>query len=340
MLYWIKPELLQDIKGKPEDFIANFQSCNSADRVFALAVAHDQLGHGHDSEKLYRKALQKDIRHYPSLYALSFKCFQNGKELQGKNNFKRALRFDPDGEASTLFFQKELKYSVASYNDACRLGVWCLQELLNLKKATARSKFQLGKVLFEQSNFEEAIGYLKEALKVREFSQESTEYLSYIYEHLYQGNELIDQTLELAKDVPDRSDLFFNLAMVCQHDQKRLDLAMHFFYLAAREDPNDPGLKFSLEQAALEMITQLNRSGRESDPFFLMIAHYYQGSSAAAQKYANELKDFHYPESFQALEPTRLWNDWLINDKAPLGRTLKSWFGPDKNVVKISSKKS
>ena len=99
-------------------------------------------------------------------------------------------------------------------------------------------------------------------------------------------------------------------------------------------------LKFSLEQASVEMITQLNRSGRRSDPFYLMLAHIYQGSTAAAKKYSEELRDFEFPASFEELEPQKLWQEWLVKDKGPLGSALKAWFSEKDKVVKMKRKKS
>lgn len=334
MIHWLKPEENEAIRSDPKAFIDSNQNPRSAEEFFALAVAYEQAGQKKQSEPLVRKALQQNFCHLPSLYLLSLKAFERRKEVDGKNIFRRAIRLDPQATTNTLAFQKEIKFSLSNYEDASRLGVWCLQELENFHKSSVSSKFQLGKTLFEQSRLKEAIPYLKAALVAKELCTEATEYLSYIYEHIYRGTELVDRILELAEEVKERSDLFFNLAMVCQHDQKRLDLAMHFFYLASREDPYDPGLRFSLEQAAVEWVASTNRRSLKADPLTMMAAHIYQGATGVARKYADELKNMTFPESFESLEPHSLWARWLSKDQGPLGHSLKSWFGPAENKVR------
>ncbi|MBN8555271.1 MAG: hypothetical protein J0L93_07500 [Deltaproteobacteria bacterium] len=341
MLQWVGQSLRDRIKSNPDEVVAELNAPQTADEFFALAVAYDQLGKRKYTESLLRTALQKNLCHFPSLYSMALKSFEKSLERTGKNYFRRAIRLDPDASKNTLSFQKELKFSLSSYEDAGRFGVWCLKELEAFKKASAETEFQLGRTLFEQSRLKEAIPYLRDVLSNKEMASEATEYLSYIYEHLYRGDELILKTLELAQETPERSDLFFNLAMVCQHDQKRLDLSMHFFYLATREDPQDPGLRFSLEQAALELISQLNRAKGDHETFLLMLAHLYQGSLGVAKRYASELSAVKYPESFQTADPFGLWNNWLLKDEGPLGMSLKHWFGVDKDkktVRYISSK--
>ncbi len=339
MFAWLSTEIGDAIRKNPREYLDAIKLPCTADSYFEIAVAEQTLGQHSRAEKALRMALQKDLRHLPSLYALALKEFQKSQERIAKNLFRRALRLDSKASESAPRFQKELKTSISCYETACRLGVWCLKELEFLGKETAESKFFLGKTLFEQSRLEEAVSYLYEALKEPEFSQEASEYLSYIYEHLYKGDELITKTLLLAKDVKNRSDLFFNLAMVCQHEERRSDIAMHFFYLAFQEDPQDPGLRFSLEQAALEVIGKANKKLSPMDSkFLLMFAHLYQGSMGMAKRYAMSLKEnISYPETFKTYQPVDLWNDWLLKDEGLLGQSLRQWFGsPSDKVHRLS----
>jgi tetratricopeptide (TPR) repeat protein len=334
MIHWLKPEDNEAIRSDPESFIQSKSDPKTADDYFALAVAHDFAGRRKVSGPLIRRALQLDFCHLPSLYLLALKAFERRRENEAKTIFRRVIRMDKEATTNTLAFQKELKFALPNYEDAGRWGVWCLEELEVFHKSSLSTKFQLGKTLFEQSRLKEAIPYLKAALSSKELSTEATEYLSYIYEHIYRGTDLIDQILQLAEEVSERSDLFFNLAMVCQHDQKRLDLAMHFFYLASREDPYDPGLRFSLEQAAVEFIGAANRRSSKTDPLLVMMAHIYQGAMGVARKYADDLKNIEYPETFQAFEPQSLWSRWLLKDQGVLGHSLKAWFGPQNSPVR------
>lgn len=324
---WVLENLLQKINQDADRFIKDMQP-RSSDDFFALARALDKKGHQKESDRLLKCALQKDLSHFPSLYTLAFHAFQKGSEREAKIWFRRALRFDPDTETNALYFQKELRY----HKNSSAIGIWCLKELEQVHRSTIKTKFQLAKALFEQSQFQEAVVYLKDVLKDSQLAQEATEYLSYIYEHLYQGETLILKNLELASEIQNRTDLFFNLAMVCQHDQKRLDLAMHFFYLSSREDPSDPALRYSLEQAALDHISQCQKE-RNGDDLTLMLAHIYQGSLGVAQKYAERLPHLHYPQSFEEFSPQKLWKEWLLRDEGPLGQLLQTWFGEKKTKV-------
>lgn len=340
MFHWLKPEENDLIRSDPDFFILHHSNPVSAEECFAVAVALDHAGQRRKSEPYVKRALQLNFCHLPSLYLLALKTFERRREREAKNIFRRAIRLDPEATTNTLLFQKELKFAIQNYEDAAKWGIWCLQELEKFQKSSLSSQFQIGKTLFEQSRLKDAIPYLKAALQAENLATEATEYLSYIYEHIYRGTELIDRILELAEEVKDRSDLFFNLAMVCQHDQKRLDLAMHFFYLATREDPFDPGLRFSLEQAASEWVAQYHRRPSKGGLLALMAAHIYQGATGIARKYAEELSGLDYPASFETMEPKLLWSRWLVKDSGPLGHSLRSWFGTRPSVRKISDRSS
>jgi len=297
MFHWLSEATREEIRHRPQEFLEKtpIQVSCGAEEFFAVAMAYHQIGDAKRAEQAYRMALQKNFCHLPSIYGLAMEAFRRrGGTKDARNLLKRALRMDSKAAEHAIHFQRELKYYLdpkTHGGEVTSIQIWCLQELEFLKKGSLATRFQLGKLLFEKSQMEDAIPYLKEALEDIDRSQEATEYLSYIFEHLYKGEELVEKTLELAEEVPDRSDLFFNLAMVCQHEQKRLDLALHFFYLATQDDPHDPGLRFSLEQACLELIGSYQKSAkaiRENAETHcqLMMAHIYQGSLGVAQHYA------------------------------------------------------
>lgn len=336
MFLWVRQDLLDLLQSSPQELINALPNPQDAEEHFALGAAWKKLGSLSRAAAHWKKALQLNLRHFPSLYALSLIAFEQGQERQGQTWFDRAIRVDDQASEHGLYFQRELKKHVDSHERLSRWGVWCLTRLTEMERASDQSHFQLGKLLFEQNRFLEAAGYLRDIVDRTEIGGEAAEYLSYIYEHLYRGEELIAKTLDLAEKAPNRCDLFFNLAMVCQHDQRRLDWALHFFYLASREDPSDPGLRFSLEQAALEALSK--DSPHRNDEFTLMFAHIYQGSVGVAKRYAKGFSDLRFPEDFHNLKPTRLWSEWLVKDQGPLGQNLKLWFGGDR-VRHIHSEK-
>jgi len=327
MLYWLSEENSKLLQTSPESFIEALGSPLTADDHFSLAAAHDHLGKGLLALRHYREALQKNLAHIPSCYALGIKFLERGKDAEAKSYLKRALRMDSLASKTALHLLRDLRAKLTNSVKANEFSVWIFQELERLKKSNSSTSFQLGKLLFERSAYEEAASYLLKSLEEGEVASEATEYLSYIYEHLYKGEELIEKTLQLAEKVRDRSDLFFNLAMVCQHDHGKLELAMHFFYLATKEDPADPGLKFSLEQAAIELMNHVQKSDPKDREFLLMLAHLYQGSLGVAKRYAQNLSHLQFPEAFMSRSPETLWRDWLLKDNGILGQALQSWFG-------------
>jgi tetratricopeptide (TPR) repeat protein len=314
---------LLDLDESPEGVVEKLKEPKTSDDYYLLGLALEKLGKYPDVEVMFRRALQKDMRHMPSMYGLGFLAFQNAKEAEAKKWVSRAIRFDPEAESHIVRFQKELRTSLPLYQSACAARMFCLQELERQQKLAAESCFELGKLLFETSQFQAAIPYLKTTLKENRYAQEASEYLSFAFENLFKGEELLERTLDLIGQVPNRADLFFNLAMVCQHDQKRMDLALHFFYLASQEDPHDPGLRFSLEQAALEVISESKR--RKMPSAVLMFAHLYQGSTGVAKKYAYDLQDFGL-DILASQIPEKLWSDWVLPDAGPLGKFIRSQF--------------
>ncbi|MDB5038708.1 MAG: hypothetical protein JWQ35_2236 [Bacteriovoracaceae bacterium] len=314
--------LLQPFDETPEALIEKLKSPQSSDEFYLVGLAFDLLGKNPNAENMFRMALQTNMRHVPSLYGLSLKSFQAAREQDGQKWLTRALRFDTNAEENVIRFQKELKAVIPLYQKSAQWRLWSLQQLEASKKDGPESKFELARLLFEQSQFSAALPYFRSLLSVKKHSREAAEYLSFALETIYRGEELLDKVLEVAAEVPNRSDLFFNLAMVCQHDQRRLDLALHFFYLASQEDPNDPGLRFSLEQVAMDIISEGPK--KKSPAILMMFAHFYQGSHGVAKKYAKELREFG-PEVLSSRMPKALWNNWLSADKG-IGEVLVAWF--------------
>jgi tetratricopeptide (TPR) repeat protein len=315
--------LMEPLEDSPQQILEKIKEPQTSDEFYLVGIALEQLGKMPHAEQMFRRALEKNMAHVPSMYGLALKAFQMNNEKVGKRWLARAIRIDHEAENHVLRFQRELKTAIPAYQNACRARVHCLKELENFHKQGIESRFELAKLHFEMSNFNTAIPYLRKLLGERRYSQEAAEYLSFALENLYKGNELLEKNLEIAAEVKNRADLFFNLAMVCQHDQRRMDLALHFFYLASEEEPDDPGLRFSLEQAALEVITEGKR--RKLSDVLLMFAHLYQGSTGVAKKYASDLKEYG-TELLSAHIPERLWKEWILPNRGPLGRFLAAHF--------------
>lgn len=331
VIYWLSNEEQEDVLSQPEALIESLEPRLSGlldQEIFQLAAAYEFLGQSKKAKLLCRLALEKNLNHVPSLYALSLMSFRDSKNSEAKRFFSRALKRDEKASESILHFQKRLR-NVLTGPQAGQWVAWCLEEIHRQQKSSEETRFELAKILFEQSRWNEAASFFEGLLMNEKCAYESSQYLSYIYERLYQGEELIERYLGLAKKVKERADLFFNLGMIFQNDRKQSGLSLHFFYLAHREDPYDPGLRFSLEQACMEQIGKSQDAKKEDEFLDLMFAHLYYGSVAVAERYARVLRDrsdWRFPESFQNLKPTGLWDDWLLTDNGTLGEALVKWF--------------
>lgn len=334
MIYWVKKALQKKLRENPSSYIELWEpklSQLSAERIYSLGVAYDMMGIPSRAKALWKKSLERNLAFCAPLYALSLKAFEQKDFSSAQRWFKRAMRCDQDASNSCLHFQQRLR-ALLNMQDSVEMAEWCLRQLQENKKGSEETQFEWAKLLFERSEFQKAAEVMKPLITQQKFCFEVTQYLSYIYERIYEGDELILATLDLAERTKDRSDLFFNLAMICQHDQKRQDLGLHFFYLACREDPQDPGLRFSLEQACIEFIGSMSKSQKSEDLFNLMVAHLYHGSVAVAERYAQLLRErysWKHPEHFLNLQPSPLWRDWLLKDQGPLGEALELWFGSE-----------
>lgn len=332
MIYWL-PKAQQDAVLKdPETYIlTNLNGSLDADTHFYLGVAHDLLKNKPQALVSFKKALQKNLAHSGSLLGMSLIYFEQGKEKEARRLFLRTLRVDHQAAASAVEFQRLLRQRLGLI-EANQQSLWCLEQLHKHHQSTYESQFELAKILFESSEFQRSASIFQSLLQVNAYNNEASQYLSYIFEKLYRGNELIEKTLNLAFWMQNRSDTFFNLAMVCQNDQAQEDLSLHFFYLASRADEHDPGLRFSLEQACLDRIGQIGQPRTADQYCHLMMAHLYHGSVAVAERYAKVLRErfsWKHPETFEAMQPKPLWQDWLLKDEGILGDALRAWFGEE-----------
>jgi len=329
MIYWLSTGDQELIRRDPEKVIHENSAPDSSDAYFLLAAAYDQLEDKARARHFCRKALELGLAHIPSLYALASLHLRDRRPLEAARYINRAIRMDACASESIRHLQTYLR-SKLSLSEALHWGLWCFELLSARSKLDDRAQYEFGKLLFESSQFERALEVLMPLAGSEAYGSEVVQYLSYLLERLYTGDELIEKTLELALYSKDRADLFFNLGMICQNEPARLALSIHFFYLASREDLKDPGLRFSLEQACLEVIGKHSQPRKASDFLDLMMAHLYHGSHSVAQRYAEALQSrfsWSFPQSFEVLQPVSLWKGWLSQDQGLLGQALSTWFG-------------
>lgn len=300
---------------------------------FERGLAYWKMDRALEAGRHFKKALQLNFHHWQSYYALSLVAISERQPEEARRFFIRGMRFDSKASESVLYFANQLRHAVSAL-EASQWSLWCFEQLESHQKASRSTQFELAKLLFERSEFERSGELFKQVVHLPEYAYEATQYLSYILERLFKGEQLIEETLKLATQATDKADLFFNLGMVSQYDEAKPDLSLHFLYLASEADRSDPGLKFSLEQACLDTIGKISKVQRPEQALTLMIAHLYHGSVALAERYAAQLRDrwkWTYPGSFQSQKPTALWQDWLLVRDGLLDVALESWFG--KNPV-------
>lgn len=332
MIFWLDSKQQARVSKDPYEIIRAARpkmDSLSAEELLVLAAAHERLGELKPAERLCRKALQRQL-HFPEcLFALSLLHFRQRNYEEAKRWFLRALRSKRDSVAADVFNIEQKLKAYLSVAEAGHWGLWCLREFHRACPSTPSTQFELGKLLFERSDYQGAIEAFLPLSGMPDFSYEATQYLSYLYERIYRGEELIRKTLELAEKSSERADLFFNLAMVCQHDSKFQEWALHFFYLAKEAEPDDPGLRFSLEQACVDYIGQHTQAKNLHQAYYLMMAHFYQGSISVADRYAEVLRDrfqIHDLQQFRNLHLPELWKPWLVQENSPFAHALMRWF--------------
>ena len=331
VIQWLSDKSRTLLETEPEQLLGELEGTPSPDseKLFELAVVYDHLGREALAKSCWKKALEKNLSHAPSLYALALAALESQNAPEAMRYLKRVLRTDAQAAENVKLFQNGLRARLSA-PEASQWALWTLEQLHYLKKDSDSCRFDYAKLLFERSKFQEACELFYSLVRQKQFAYEATQYLSYIYEKLYRGDELLDRCLDLATLVEDKSDIFFNLAMICQNDQRDTSLALHFYYLASRYEPADPGLKFSLEQACVELIGEIGRSTDPKRQLSLFFCHAYHGSLALAERYAQSLRSEHgmkFPESFEALVPQRLWHEWLLAESSPLRDLLARYFG-------------
>ncbi len=338
MIFWLDPLKQEDLLSDPEACLQKLQSksdpCDALE-LFEWGCASEFLGQIVEAKQKWRKSLEKDFGFFPSLYALSLYAFQDAKHQEAKRFLKRALRLDAEASKSLLFYQKKLRQLVPA-PESILWSSWSLEEIARLSKGSEATRFELAKVLFEQSRFEEAQTNFEFLMEHSEFAQESSQYLSYLYERLYHGEELIQRYLVLIRKTTDRADLLFNLGMIFQNYRQHALHALQFFFLAHRYQPEDPGLRFSLEQACMDQIGRAQEAKTQRDFVELLFAHLYYGSTPVAERYAKVLKErwnWQFPEGLAAIGMGELWEEWLCQTSDPAIQKLNEWFGGEPSAM-------
>lgn len=332
VIFWLNSKQQTRVSRDPYEVIRagkTHRSQLSPEALMELAAAHENLGEYAEAIRVCRMTLQKRLSYPDCFFALSYLHFRTKKVDEAKRWFERGLRSKPDPAKDVFFIEQRMK-TFLSASEASHWGLWCLKSLHKNSKPTPSTQFELAKLLFERSDYQAAVEHFLPLASNPDFGNEVAQYLSYLYERLYRGKELIEKSLDLAHRAVDRSDLFFNLAMICQHDQSLSELSLHFFYLALESDPSDPGLRFSLEQACLEYIAKNPQPASPSQAYYLMVAHLYQGSSAVAERYASLLREsygFEGLEALSQLQPPELWNSWLMREGSLFSGAIRRWFG-------------
>lgn len=331
VIQWLSDKSRNLLETEPELLLWELEDLANpnSEKLFELAVVYDHLGRESLAKSFWKKALEKNLSHAPSLYALALSALEAQNAPEAMRYLKRVLRTDSQAAENVKLFQNGLRTRLPA-PEAGHWALWTLEQLHHLKKDSDSCRFEYAKLLFERSKFQEASELFYSLVRQKQFAYESTQYLSYIYEKMYRGDELLNRCLDLASLVEDKSDIFFNLAMLCQNERRDTALALHFYYLASRFEPADPGLKFSLEQACVELIGEIGRSADPKRKLSLFFCHAYHGSLALAERYAQSLRSEHgmrFPQSFETLDPQRLWHEWLLAESSPLRDLLDRYFG-------------
>lgn len=331
VLFWLDSSTQENLLSDPEGLIQRLKTqprSLGAREFFEWACACEFLGNILEAKRLWKLSLQVEFGYFPSLYALSLYSFQESKHQEAKRFLKRALRLDEAASESMIFYQKKLRQLLPS-PESILWGSWSLEEVGRLSKDSDSTKFELAKILFEQSRYSEAQRHFEVLVDHPEFSFESSQYLSYLYERLYQGDELIQHYLQLIRKVSERADLLFNLGMIFQNYRSYALHSLQFFFLAHRDQPEDPGLRFSLEQACMDQIGRVQEAKNRNEFVELLFAHLYYGATPVAERYARVLKDrwnWKFPQSLSEMGVSELWEDWLCHKDHPTFQKLSEWF--------------
>ncbi len=343
MLNLLGHKVADDLAWRPEQLIQSMGEPKTADDYYLWGLAHYDLVELSVAEQSFKRALELSFGHIPALYAMAQMTFEQGKIEEGKKWFIRTLKADAEAAHHGILFQRSLRTSRLSVETLASLKLWCLHKIEDHFPDQLSSKFEIGKLLFEISKFEASLPYFESVLVVPKLQREAAEYLSYVYETLYRGDELLSKTLAMCRLIEQKADIFFNLAMAFQHERR--DLALHLFHCAVQEDPSDPGLRFSMEQMAAEIIAERRRGTSDREKIALIFAHLYQGAHGMAKKLFFDLKHLRYPEDFFPHIPEVLWKEHILTEDSSTSRFFESWrkaksptFLPDKKWVSEKKK--
>jgi tetratricopeptide (TPR) repeat protein len=169
--------------------------------VFGQALAFHRAGQLAEAERLYRRILQVERRHFDSLHLLGVIHFQRGEFSEAVRQIDDALKIDPNvadahnNRANALKKLKRPEQALASYDRA-----------IALKPDDAATFNNRGAVLKELERFEEALADLDQAIMLRPDFAEAFNNRGNVYRELEQFGEALsdyDKALALHVKNPD-----------------------------------------------------------------------------------------------------------------------------------------
>ncbi len=210
----------------------------------ACAVrTREQLGYWQDSEKLLRHTFTLTGDNWLAYFGLGFDQFGKGRVDEALENYKRALRLNPDSSAILKnlgdAFSKEEQFPMA---------IECFESALRLRPDDPDTHSNLGAALDKSGRDDEAIQQYVEALRLAPDSALAHFRLGSSLVKAGRSGEAIEHFRQAARDKSGYSEAMNNLG-VALFNQGRSDEAIEQFRRVLQREPDHASTHLNLANA-------------------------------------------------------------------------------------------
>jgi tetratricopeptide (TPR) repeat protein len=195
-----------------------------------------------EAEKQFKKALSIDPEHAAANYELGLVYNKQEQQELAFQQFKMASEAEPQN-----YWYKLSYVSFLDNLQNKKPAIEVYRELIALKPAQIELKYQLSRLLYEEGEIEESIGYLNEIEQEIGMSEEISKLKQSIYLSQNEVEKAAAEVRKLMEAFPGEIKYYGRLADIYQANNKQ-EKAFEVYQEMARIAPNDYRVQFSLAE--------------------------------------------------------------------------------------------
>jgi tetratricopeptide (TPR) repeat protein len=218
---------------------------------------------------LYTQCIEANPDEVSNYWPLGLAYLLYGDQAEAQNVWFAALMAIPEDEAEAAVAQLVQMLTVAAQQqleaEQRAFAIQILQQAVELDAEQAEIYYNLGHLLAQQGQLDDAIAAWQQAVTLNPALTEAYEHLADLFQRLEQFDDAIACYTEILHTIPDSLQTFYNLGLCLLH-QQRWDEAIACFQRVIQLNPEfvpaygDEGMALVLQGQLAEGATQLHRA--------------------------------------------------------------------------------